>query len=104
MINFKKNHDEIVKETLPTLEPSVEMVDGRKVLVYKERVKDPNEGLSYNDFSLQSLLDADAIDLLQPTAPISASQLSAADTANSVASAIGVTADNVKSDDEPENK
>lgn len=83
------------KEVAKTYDPVIQVVDGRKVQLFVERTKDPNEGLSYTDFSIQSLLDADAIDLLQPLSPISRSQLAAADIASAAASAIGNFADNV---------
>lgn len=91
------------KEVCKTYDPIVKEVNGRKVQLFVERTKDLNEGLSYNDFSIQSLLDADAIDLLQPLSPISRSQLAAADIANTAASAIGNFADNVSvnKSDEP---
>lgn len=83
------------KEVVKTYDPVVKIVNGRKVQLFVERTKDLNEGLSYNDFSIQSLLDADAIDLLQPLSPISRSQLVAADIANSAASNIGSYLDSV---------
>lgn len=48
---------------------------------FQERTKDLNEGLLYTDFSTESLLQADAIDLLRPLSPLSASRLSALDSA-----------------------
>lgn len=94
------------KEVVKTYDPVVKIVDGRKVQLFVERTKDLNEGLTYNDFSLQSILDADAIDLLQPLSPISRSQLVAADIANSAAVAIGNYTDNlsVEPDKTEENK
>ena len=83
------------KEVVKTYDPVVKIVNGRKVQLFVERTKDLNEGLSYNDFSIQSLLDADAIDLLQPLSPISRSQLATADIANSAATAIGNYTDNL---------
>lgn len=68
--------------------------EGSKV-IYKERTDDLNKGLSFTDFSVQSLLDADAVDLLQPVAPISRDNLSVADIANAAANSIGSIADNV---------
>lgn len=84
------------KEVCKTYDPVIKEVNGRKVQLFVERTEDLNKGLSYSDFSVQSLLDADAIDLLQPLSPISRSQLAAADIANSAATAIGNFADSVK--------
>lgn len=91
------------KEVCKTFDPVIKIVNGRKVQLFIERTKDLNEGLTYLDFSIQSLLDADAIDLLQPLSPISRDRLAAADIANSAASAIGDFVDNVSvnKSDEP---
>lgn len=89
MINYKKPFkDEASYSSVKTFDPIVEKIDGKKVITYKERVGDPNEGLTYTDFSVSSLLDADAIDLLQPTAPISRDALFAADVAEVAGSTI----------------
>lgn len=69
------------KEVVKTYDPVVKEVNGRKVQLFIERTKDLNEGLKYTDFSLQSLMDADAIDLLQPLSPLSRNTLDALDIA-----------------------
>lgn len=83
------------KEVCKTYDPVIKIVNGRKVQLFVERTKDLNEGLTYSDFSIQSLLDADAIDLLQPLSPISRDRLAAADIANTAATAIGNYTDNL---------
>lgn len=79
------------KDKLPTYDLDRE---GNQI-VYKERTKDLNEGLRYTDFSLKSLMDADALDLLQPTSLISRDYLTAADIANTAVANIGSVLDNV---------
>lgn len=63
-------------------------------VLFQERIKDPNEGLLYSDFSTQSLIDADAIDLLQPLSPLSVSRLSAIDSVSpAISSLSGIAQD-----------
>lgn len=89
------------KDQNPTYDQVLEKTALGTVITYKERVGDPNKGLKFSDFSIQSLVDADAIDLLQPTQPISRDNLTVADIANSAASDIGSVLDNVNNDVEP---
>lgn len=97
MINYTQPFSNSrTREKVKTYDPTIEKTDSGKKIVLKERVKDLNEGLSYTDFSLQSLIDADAIDLLQPTSPVQRGQLDAADIANTAANSIGDFANNVK--------
>lgn len=91
------------KDSYPTFDPVLTKVDRSPVISYVERVEDPNKGLSYSDFSLQSLIDADAIDLLNPVSPISRDSLFAADLANSALGNIGVVADSVTDVDSKNN-
>lgn len=72
---------------------------GDKVL-FVERVNDVNEGLLYTDFSVRSLIDAEAIDLLSPLSPISASRLAALDSAQVAASNIETFVNNNVKDSE----
>lgn len=89
MINYIKPFDEVIcDEVRKTYDPTIEVVDGKKVLLYKERTEDPNEGLTYSDFSLQSLIDADATTLLNPISPLSRDIFYVVDTANTVANNI----------------
>lgn len=78
----------LVASVLPKTYDAVRKAD--KVL-FVERTKDLNDGLLYSDFSLKSLIDADAIDLLQPFSPLSASRLAALDSsASAIASLSGI--------------
>lgn len=79
------------KEVVKTYDPVVKEVNGRKLRVFVERVEDPNAGLLYSDFSLESLLAADAGDLLQPLSPLSRNRLDALDIA-------GFAADHISAD------
>ena len=97
MYYFTKPFNDVpFKEDVVTYDTIIQEVDGRKVQMFVARTKDPNEGLSYEDFSLKSLIDADALDLLNPIAPISRTPLYAADLVGSIASNIGSVLDNVK--------
>lgn len=103
MIDFKKPfEDSFFKEVRKTFDPVVEVVNGSRVLVYKERTEDLNEGLTYSDFSLKSLIDADALDLLNPVAPLSRDNLYVADIASTVANNISSNIEPVN-DVEPKN-
>lgn len=86
--------DKLPKEPIKTYD---EVREGNKI-IYKERTEDLNKGLLYTDFTIQSLLDADAVDLLQPTQPISRDNLSVADIANSAANNIGTYIESVTDD------
>ena len=97
---IKPYKDEPIDETVVTFDPVVKEVDGVKVQMFVPRTEDPNKGLSYSDFSLKSLIDADALDLLNPIAPISRTPLYAADIANIAANNIGTVLDNVKVENE----
>lgn len=80
MINFKKDfQDSSQKDRVVTYDKAIKKVDGSTLLENVERTKDLNQGLLYTDFSLQSLIDSDNIDLLNPIGPISRSALSATD-------------------------
>lgn len=87
--------DKLPKEPIKTYD---EVREGNRI-IYKERTEDLNKGLCYSDFSIQSLLDADAVDLLQPVQPIQRDNLSVADIANSVADNISLNIESVKTDD-----
>ena len=98
MYYFNKPFTDVpFNEDVVTYDPVIKEVNGAKVQMFVARTEDLNKGLSYDDFSLRSLLDADALDLLQPIAPISRTQLYAADIANSAANNIGAFADSVTS-------
>lgn len=86
--------DKLPKEPIKTYD---EVREGNKI-IYKERTEDLNKGLLYTDFTIQSLLDADAVDLLQPVQPISRDNLSVADIANSAANNIGTYIESVTDD------
>lgn len=80
MINFKKDfQDSSQKDRVVTYDKAFKKVDGATILQNVERTQDLNKGLLYTDFSLQSLIDADNIDLLNPIGPISRGTLSATD-------------------------
>lgn len=97
MYYFTKPYkDEPIDETVVTYDSVIKEVNGVKVQMFVPRTEDLNKGLSYSDFSLKSLIDADAIDLLNPIAPISRTPLYAADIANIAANNIGTVLDNVK--------
>lgn len=89
------------KDAAPTYDQTIVKTAQGNVIQYKERVEDLNKGLHFTDFSLQSLIDADASDLLQPTQPISRDNLTVADIANSAANSIGSAIDNVSTNVEP---
>lgn len=91
MFYSKKNSTIVEAQHFKTYDPIRE----GNTIVFKERVEDLNKGLKFTDFSVQSLVDADALDLLQPTAPISRDSLTVADIANSAATAIGNYSDSV---------
>lgn len=96
MINYVKPFKDVFcDEVRKTYDPSIEVVDGKKVLLYKERTEDPNEGLTYSDFSLQSLIDADATTLLSPISPLTRDAFYVVDTANTVANNISSNIDNL---------
>lgn len=86
-----------VSEILPKTYDAVRKAD--KVL-FVERTKDLNEGLLYSDFSLKSLIDADAIDLLQPFSPLSASRLSALDSSAAAIDSLSGIVDKLPVDSE----
>ena len=82
------------KDNQPTYDLTRE---GNQVL-YKERTEDLSKGLRYTDFSLKSLMDADALDLLQPTSLLSRDYLTAADIANTAIADISSVLDNVSNE------
>lgn len=101
MYYFTKPYkDEPIDETVATYDAVVKEVNGVKMQMFVPRTEDPNEGLSYTDFSLKSLIDADALDLLNPIAPLSRTPLYAADIASIAANNIGTVLDNVKVENE----
>lgn len=80
MINFKKDfQDSSQKDRVITYDKVIKKVDGATLLENVERTQDLNKGLLYTDFSLQSLIDSDNIDLLNPIGPISRGTLSSTD-------------------------
>lgn len=90
---------------IKTFDQEIKVVDGVKQVVYTERTKDAYEGLTYSDFSLQSLIDADATDLLQSVGTLSRGQLTIADfaeyCANNISDNIGALENNeIKKDEE----
>lgn len=87
------------EKTDETISPTFDEVREGSKIIYKERTEDVNKGLLYTDFTIQSLLDADAVDLLQPVQPIQRDNLSVADIANSVADNISLNIESVKTDD-----
>lgn len=95
MLKINANYEKQPK--FPTFDQEIKTVNGTKQIVYTERISDPYEGLSYSDFSLQSLIDAESVDLLQPVGTLSRSQLSIADFAEYCADYIGNTAVDVNS-------
>ena len=74
MIKLKTDCTYEKDATIKTFDQEVKVIDGVKQVVYTERTKDPYEGLTYSDFSLQSLIDADAVDLLQSVGTLSRGQ------------------------------
>jgi hypothetical protein len=103
MLKTNKNYEKFAP--IKTFDQEIKVIDGVKQVVYTERTRDAYEGLSYTDFSLQSLIDADATDLLQSVGTLSRGQLTVADfadyCANSISDNLGALENNeVKNDDE----
>lgn len=103
MLKTRKNYEK--SAPIKTFDQEIKVIDGVKQIVYSERTKDAYEGLTYSDFSLQSLIDADATDLLQSVGTLSRGQFTVADfadyCANSIGDNIGSLENNeIKKDDE----
>ena len=88
-----------IAEPQVTFDQVVKKVDGRNVLLYQARTKDINEGLLAKDFQLQSLIDADAIDLLQPTPLLTRGLFTVADFAEYTAVNLGSLADSIENNE-----
>jgi len=97
MLKVHKTYEK--QSPIKTFDQDIKVIDGVRQTVYTERVKDLYEGLSYTDFSLQSLIDADATDLLQQVGTLTRGQLTIADFADYCAGYIGDIAGSVENNE-----
>lgn len=102
MLKVRTNYEK--EAPLKTFDQEYKVINGKKVVVYKERVKDPNEGLKASDFELNALIDADAVDLLQPVGTLQRDYLTVADFASYIAGDISNLASNVSENNEIKNE